>query len=265
MKKARRSKVGADDQSALNKEDSSPKVYQKSKINYKLDIGGRDDFTENQIELIKTILDKRNSVIFIQGPSGTSKTYTAIYAALHLLNKKAVSDLVYVRSIAESASKSLGSLPGDFSEKMDPFLIPMEEKLDELLPKAQVQKLKSEDRIQGIPVNYLRGASINAKCVIVDEAQNLTMKELTTVITRIGKFSKFIFLGDPRQSDINGKSGFMNMFDKFNQPSSKERGIQCFSFTNEDVVRSGILKHILERLEGTYTPRLEEPMFEETP
>lgn len=247
-------------------EDTSPKVYQKNKINFNLSIAERGDFTERQKELIDLILNKKNSVIIIKGPSGTSKTFTAIYAALQLMNKRVLSDLVYVRSIAESASRSLGSLPGDFKEKMDPFLMPLEEKIDELLPKDQAERLKKEDRIQGIPVNYLRGASINAKCVIIDEAQNLTMQELTTVITRIGKFSKFIFLGDPMQSDINGKSGFNKLFNLFDQPSSQDEGIQCFQFTREDVVRSGILKHILERLEGTYTPpqkdALNQPMFE---
>ena len=267
MKKTRQPKVGATSRGAKNKEDNSPQVYQKNKISYPLSIATRSDFTEKQMDLIDLILDKKNSVIFINGVSGTSKTFTAIYAALQLMNKKTVSDLVYVRSIAESASKGLGSLPGDFRDKMDPFLMPLEEKLDELLPKADIDRLKKEDRIQGIPVNYLRGASINAKCVVVDEAQNLTRQELTTVITRIGMYSKFIFLGDPSQSDINGKSGFLNMYNKFNQPSSRDVGIHCFTFDKSDVVRSGILKHILDRLEDDYTPPskkvMEGPMFED--
>ena len=254
MKKTKRSSVKKVGSVENEKSDKSPKVYQKNKIKVDLHIAERDDFTEKQKELIEIILNKKNSVIFIKGPSGTSKTFVSIYAALHLLNKKYISDLVYVRSIAESASKSLGSLPGNFEEKMDPFLMPLEEKLDELLPKPEVDLLKKEDRIQGFPVNYLRGASINAKCVIVDEAQNLTFQELTTVITRIGKYATFIILGDPMQSDINGKSGFMKMFDLFDEPSSSDEGIKCFTFGREDVVRSGILKHILDRIEGTYNP-----------
>lgn len=244
--------------------DMSPRVFQNEKLNFNLEIYERSDFTEKQKTLIDLIEDKNTRVVFIQGPAGTSKSFTSIYAGLKLMNKKTISDIVYVRSIAESASKSLGSLPGEANDKMEPFLMPLRDKLEELLPKNQIDALVKEERIQGIPVNYLRGASINAKFVVVDESQNLTFKELTTVITRIGKFSKFVILGDPLQSDINGHSGFMRMFDIFNNQASMEQGIHCFSFTKEDIVRSGILKYIVEVIEGTYTPPKPESMFPET-
>lgn len=246
--------------------DNSPRVFQNHKINFELNILERNDLTDKQNSLVELIEDKNTRVVFIQGPAGTSKSFTSIYAGLKLMNKKLVSDIVYVRSIAESASKSLGSLPGEADDKMEPFLMPLRDKLEELLPKPQLDKLIKEERIQGIPVNFLRGASINAKFVVIDEAQNLDYRELTTALTRIGKFSKFIILGDPLQSDINGRSGFMKMFDLFNSDESKNEGIHCFSFTREDIVRSGILKYIIEKIEGTYTPptkKVDEPMFPE--
>lgn len=231
--------------------DKSPRVFQNDKIGYELDIQERYDLTEKQKQLIEIIEDKHTKVVFVQGPAGTSKTFTAVYAALKLMNKKAISDIVYVRSIAESASKSLGSLPGEANDKMAPFLMPLKDKVEELIPRQQVLALEKEERLQGIPVNYLRGASMNAKVIIVDEAQNLNKKELVTTLTRIGKYSKFIILGDANQSDIRD-SGFMALFDLFNDDISKNQGIHCFSFTREDIVRSGILKYIVERVEGSY-------------
>jgi phosphate starvation-inducible PhoH-like protein len=246
------------------KKDKSIKVYQKDKIKFELNIAERDDFTQKQKDLSELILNKNTKVVFIQGPAGTSKSFISIYSGLHLLNKKSVSDIVYIRSIIESASRSLGALPGSSEEKLNPFLMPLHDKLDELLPKSEVDLLKKEDRVQGIPINHLRGASINAKYVIIDEAQNLDFRELTTALTRIGKYSKFIILGDPFQSDLPlGRSGFIKMFDLFNNESAKEQGIHCFSFTREDIVRSGILKYIVETIEGGYPTTLhkEEPMF----
>lgn len=209
---------------------------------------------EKQKKLIELILDKKTKVVFISGPAGTSKTYLAILCGLYLLNMGKVSDLVFVRSIVESASRSLGSLPGEANDKMAPFLMPLYDKLEELLSKEDADRLVKENRITGTVINYLRGASINAKVVIAEEAQNFDKKELTTFLTRIGEFSKFIVIGDPDQSDINGKSGFMPMFDLFNDDLSKEKGIHCFSFTKDDIVRSGILGYIVERIQNL-TPK----------
>jgi phosphate starvation-inducible protein PhoH and related proteins len=250
MSKKKKAKLEAQINATPNeKKDTSPKVYQRDKIKQKLNIRERSDFSEKQKEFINLVLDRDTKVVFVSGPAGTSKTFLAIYCALQLLNGGRVSDLVYVRSIIESASKSFGTLPGGEGDKLAPFLMPLYDKLEELLPKPDIDMLDKEERIKGIPINYLRGASINAKCVIVDEAQNLDKKELTTVLTRIGEFSRFLVLGDPNQSDINGRSGFMPMFDLFNDETSRNNGIHCFAFTHEDIVRSGILKYIVERIE----------------
>lgn len=233
------------------KKDKSPRVPQRDKIGWQMSINHRDDLTENQKKLLSLIEDKKTKIVFVNGPAGTSKTYISVLAGLIEMEKKHVSDILYIRSVIESASKSLGFLPGESEDKMEPYLRPLEDKLLELLPKGEVEALKKDDRIEGCPVNYLRGASFNARYVVVDEAQNLDVKELITVITRIGKYSKFIICGDPSQSDINGRSGFMKMFDLFNDESSREEGIHCFSFTKDDIVRSGVLKYIAERIENS--------------
>ena len=159
-------------------------------------------------------------------------------------------ELLYVRSIAESADKGLGSLPGDITEKFNPFLMPLYDKLDEIVFEGDTAFLKQNGRISAVPINFMRGASWNDKLVIADEAQNFTFKELTTLITRIGEGSKLIICGDFMQSDINGKSGFKEMFDLFTDDISQENGILSFAFTQNDIVRSKILKFIISKLES---------------
>ncbi len=241
--------------------DKSTYVPQGSKIDFSLDIRERNDLTPKQRELIDLILDKETKVVFINGPAGSSKTFIALYCGLRLLQDRRVSHIAYIRTIIESASKSLGSLPGDQNLKMEPFLIPLVEKLDEFLPTTQKDRLLKENRIKGLPVNYLRGSSMNAQYIICDESQNFTRKEMTTAITRLGQFSKMIFVADPDQSDVNGASGFMPMFDLFNDEESRANGIHCFSFTKDDIVRSGILRYICERLESLPKAAKHEPMF----
>lgn len=241
--------------------DKSPLVFQRDKIAFELHIRERDDITPKQKELIDLILDKNTKVVFLSGPAGTSKTFVSVLAGLKLLQKHAVSDLLYIRSVVESASRSLGFLPGEAGDKMEPYMRPLQDKLEEMLPVPDVERLKKEKRLEACPVNFLRGASFNAKFILVDEAQNLDFKEITTVITRLGMFSKIIIAGDPSQSDINGKSGFQKFCDWFNDEESRKNGIHYFSFTKEDIVRSGILKYIVERIEAKTEQHSKEPMF----
>ena len=229
--------------------DKSSHIYQRDKLKFDLNIRQRHDLTDNQQKLVDLILDKKTKRVFVSGPAGTAKTFLAVYAGLLLLQKHSMSDILYIRSIAESASKSLGSLPGEMDDKLSPFLMPLRDKLDELLSRPDVDKLLKEKRVEALPIGYLRGASFNARFIVSDESQNLDRKELTTLVTRLGEFSKLIVLGDASQSDINGKSGFMDFFDTFNDETSRQHGIHCFSFTKDDIVRSGILRYIVERLE----------------
>ena len=228
--------------------DKSPQISQRDKIKEKLEIK-EPNWTEKQKQLIDLILDKKKHIIFIDGFAGTSKTFTSVYCGLKLLSEKRVSDILYIRSVVESASKSLGFLPGESDDKFKPFTIPLDDKLNEFLHSDDINILYKDKRIKPIPYNFLRGCNWNAKFILADEAQNATVQELATLITRIGKFSKMIVCGDSRQSDINGKSGFKRIYEIFNNEQSKEQGIVCVKLGIEDVMRSGIVKYILEALE----------------
>ncbi len=187
--------------------------------------------------------------MFLSGPSGSSKSFLATLAVLELMNLKKVSDLLYIRSIVESSDNKMGYLPGSAEEKLSPYLEPLMEKLDELLFAADINTLLKEKRVDGKPTGFLRGLSWNAKGIIMDEAQNSTFRELVTLLTRVGHFSKLFICGDPMQSDINGKSGFEKMCNVFNDVESKEKGIHVFYLTEEDIVRSEIVKYIVKKLE----------------
>lgn len=260
---AKKTKPKSGNGDSLAGKDNSVKVHQRDKIKFDLNIYHRNDFTEKQHNLTELINDKKTNIVFVSGPAGTSKTFVAIYAGLMALNEKKQSDILYLRSAIESASRSLGALPGDILLKVSPYLAPLYDKMEELLPAEQVKQLFDENRISGNVVNFVRGASWNAKYVIVDEAQNMTKLELKTVISRLGRHSKLIICGDPGQSDLKEKSGFLPFFDLFNDAGSKDYGIHCFSFGKEDIVRSKILGYILDKIEGTYTPETHEiePMF----
>ena len=217
----------------------------KSKITVK-NIG----LTEKQKSLVRLGLDDNNKVIFITGPAGSTKTFMAVYCALKKLKQNDELDLMYVRTVIESADKGLGALPGDIDEKFNPYMAPLDDKLRELLPSGTGirQELIQSKGAQAMPVNFLRGASWNNKIVIADEAQNFTYKELTTLMTRLGETSQLFICGDYTQSDINGKSGFKDMFDLFDDQQSIEKGIHCFAFGIEDIKRSQILKYIIKKI-----------------
>jgi len=208
------------------------------------------DLTEKQKNFLKIALNKDTKIIFVSGPAGSSKTYISVYAALRELCSGKDLDLLYIRTIIESAEKGLGALPGDLSEKFNPYIIPLKEKLDELIPDNTTAKtdLIDSGRIDAMPINFLRGLSFKDKIVIMDEAQNATFKELTTLITRIGENSKIFICGDLMQSDINGKSGFGDIIKKFDDEESSEKGIHIFKFNASDIKRSEILKFIIKKI-----------------
>lgn len=227
--------------------DKSPIVHQKSKLKNELSIYERE-LTEKQKQFVEIALSKETKMVFVSGPAGTSKTYITIYAALKLLNSKKISDLLYIRSAVESSDNKLGFLPGEAHEKMAPYIQPLLEKLYEMLPKNQIDQLEKEERIDSIPLGFLRGLNWNAKCIIADEAQNMTPKELITLITRTGEFSKVFIMGDPEQSDINGKSGFIKVLNVFDDEESRQNGIFVFKFDEEDIVRSALVKYIIKKI-----------------
>ena len=189
-------------------------------------------------------------MVFADGPAGTAKTYLAVQCAVELLKKRAVESVIYIRSVVESASQKMGSLPGEVDDKFLPWSMPLIEKLDELVGIPTRQNLMSKGLVECVPVNFVRGLTFNNAVVIVDEAQNLTHNELVTILTRFGENSKFIVVGDTNQSDINGKTGFAPIFKCFNNDTSEDQGIYTFEFSENEIVRSKILKFIVKQLEN---------------
>ena len=208
-------------------------------------------WTDKQKEFFKIALHPATKVVFVNGPAGTSKTLLATYCSLQLLNMKAVSDIMYLRSAVESSDKSLGFLPGSADEKLRFYNLPFLDKLDELLENTRIEKLEEQKRISMFPVNFARGMNWASKAIILDEAQNSTIKEIITVLTRMGEGSKCFVLADPMQTDIRHEDkqhGFEKMLKVFSDDESISNGIYTFSFNEEDIMRSELVKFITKKL-----------------
>ena len=231
--------------------DGKVKVHQRETLRQK-DTFYIDElnWTEKQKKFIELSLRKETRVILCKGPAGSSKTLISVYAALNLLNLSRVSDIIYMRSAVESSDSRLGFLPGDADEKLHYYNLPFMDKLDELLSDVTVKKLQKENRVSIHPVNFARGMSWNSKAVVMDESQNSSIREIITVLTRIGKYSRTFILADPMQTDLkNGnRGGFNKIFDIFDNQESREMGIETFEFSNEDIVRSELTKFIVTKI-----------------
>lgn len=231
-----------------HKKDTSPHIPQAPKVKESFEIK-QFPWTDWQKEVIETILDKNTKIVFISGCAGTSKTILATYCLLELLKEKKISHFTYIRSAIESAEKSIGFLPGIAEAKTEPYIRPLLDKLDELLSGATTDKLIKDGFIKGDLVNFLRGASLSVQGLYADESQNFSFKELVTILTRFGKRSKFIFTGDPSQSDVNGRSGFNKMLDIFDTAESRTNGIHVIKLDKSKIMRSEELKFIVDQLE----------------
>lgn len=249
--KPRRKQANVRDQQSV---DQSPYVAQRNKIDYELKIRELP-WTEKQKAIIELFNHKKTKLLILKGPAGTSKTILSMYLGLQLLNSKKVSDLVLVRSAVESADSKLGYLPGDMMEKFGVYLAPFNEKFNELLEEQQIRRLEKDNRIAMCPINFARGLHFSVKFVCCDESQNLTLRELQTLFTRIGEFSKIIICGDPDQSDLpTGKSGFNTVYKAFNTAEAQEHGIFCVELGEEDIVRSELCRYVTHIFKGLLPP-----------
>jgi len=230
--------------------DNSPYVFQRNKINYDLTIRELP-WTPRQKEIINLFLDKKTKMVILKGPAGSSKTILAMYCGLHLLNQRKSSDIVLMRSAVESADNKLGFLPGDIEDKYNVYITPFNDKLEELLPQQQIDKLHKDSRLTLCPVNFARGLHLAAKFICCDEVQNFSLKEIYTIVTRIGEFSKVFMCGDPDQSDLpKDKSGFNAFYKMFNTEESRNQGIFCLELTEEDIMRSAFCKYVIKAFKG---------------
>lgn len=228
---------------------SNKHVNANAKWELNLNIKNKFKFSDKHQEFLKTLVDPNTKMVFADGCAGTAKTYLSVYAALTLLNNREIDQIIYLRSVVESASQKIGHLPGELDQKFLPYSLPMLDKLDELLPKNVGEKLLKEEYIKCIPVNFTRGLTFHNSMVIIDEAQNLTKQEVITLLTRFGDNSKYVIIGDGKQSDINGKSGFKPIMEAFTNIGAENNGIFTFLFEQAEIVRSKILKYIVQTLE----------------
>jgi predicted ribonuclease YlaK len=202
--------------------DKSMVVTQRPKISFQISIKQRPDLTEKQKGILSAALNKNTKCVFIDGLYGTSKSYMAVLASLNLLNAKKVDEIIFIRNPVESSTTGkIGFIPGSSEEKMAPYNAILFDKLEEMLPECDIQKLKKDNRINCYPVGFVRGRSWNCKAIIVDEASSMSWDDLFLVLTRCGEFSKIFFIGDSvNQNDIGSKSGFRKMFNLFNDQES---------------------------------------------
>jgi phosphate starvation-inducible PhoH-like protein len=197
--------------------------------------------TANQRRMVDSI--GKNDVLFAIGPAGTGKTYTAVALAVRALKNKEIKRIILTRPAVE-AGESLGFLPGDLKEKVDPYLRPLYDALDDMIP-AEKLKLYLENRtIEIAPLAFMRGRTLDNCFVILDEAQNSTDLQLKMFLTRMGPTAKFIVTGDVTQIDLPKKnmSGLHNALRILDDIP----GIDTIYLTGEDVVRHKLVKRILK-------------------
>lgn len=197
--------------------------------------------TPNQRRMVES-LDK-NDVLFAVGPAGTGKTYTAVALAVRALRNKEVKRIILTRPAVE-AGENLGFLPGDLKEKIDPYLRPLYDALDDMIPSEKLKVFLENRTIEVAPLAFMRGRTLDNCFVILDEAQNATDMQLKMFLTRMGPTAKFIITGDVTQIDLPKKqqSGLQNALKLLEHI----QGIDMIYLSGGDVVRHKLVKRILE-------------------
>ncbi len=197
--------------------------------------------TNGQIKFIKEILNKK--IVFVIGPAGTGKTFISVSHAVSMLTSGFVDKIIISRPVVEAGEK-LGFLPGDIKEKIDPYLRPIYDSLDENLPKDNVAKLIENQKIEIAPIAYLRGRTLNNSYIILDEAQNTSPIQMKMFLTRFGEHSKMVITGDITQIDLpsKNKSGLKDAINNL----KKINDISFVYLTEKDVVRHFLVQKIVK-------------------
>lgn len=200
--------------------------------------------TANQKKMVHAV--DKNDIVFAIGPAGTGKTYTAVALAVRALKNKSVKKIILTRPAVE-AGENLGFLPGDLKEKIDPYLRPLYDALDDMIPADKLGYYMTTRTIEVAPLAYMRGRTLDNAFIILDEAQNTNDGQLKMFLTRIGANAKAIITGDPTQIDLpkNMKSGL----DKAIRILRNVDGIAHIELDEEDVVRHRLVKAIIRAYE----------------
>ena len=229
----------------VESKDKSEFIFQNEKLKLQLTI--RDfNWTEKQNAFIGIALDSKTNYILCQAPAGVGKTLMSVYIGLKLLEEGKIRNIFFVRNPVESSNHGLGFLGGDFAAKMDPYIQPMMDHLNELLPPSQIKALLEGGFIQSIPVGFLKGRTFNSALIIADEVEDFTVNDFRLIMGRLGKRSKMLLIGDQDQVNVRN-SGFMKTYDVFNSHECEENGIYCLSFGTEDIMRNKILGYVIDR------------------
>ncbi len=202
----------------------------------------------NQKRMVE--LAAQNDLLFAVGPAGTGKTYLAVAMAVHALKNKLVKKIVITRPAVE-AGESLGFLPGDLKEKIDPYLRPIYDALEDMVPSEKLKFYLEKNIIEIAPIGYMRGRTLHNAFVLLDEAQNTTAMQMKMLLTRLGPHSRMIVTGDRSQIDLpkRQKSGLIDALEIL----SGIEGVGVAEFFDRDVVRHKLVKRIInayEKAEG---------------
>lgn len=201
--------------------------------------------TDNQRRMLSSIV--KNDMLFAIGPAGTGKTYTAVALAVKALKNKEVKRIILTRPAVE-AGENLGFLPGDLKEKLDPYMQPLYDALNDMVPTDKLNQFIENRTIQIAPLAFMRGRTLDNAFVILDEAQNTTESQMKMFLTRMGANAKFIVTGDATQIDLPLKqpSGLLQAL-RF---LKNVEGIDIIELNNTDVIRHKLVKAIIERYEA---------------
>jgi phosphate starvation-inducible PhoH-like protein len=196
--------------------------------------------TKGQLRYVEAMFD--NDLTFCIGPAGTGKTYLAVAVAVSMLRKKQIRRIVLARPAVEAGEK-LGFLPGDIQAKVNPYMRPLFDALEDMMEFGQMRKLMELDIIELIPLAFMRGRTLNESVIICDEAQNTSSLQMLMVLTRLGRGSKMIITGDITQIDLPAgqKSGMIEAIDRLR----RIRGIGVVELTRGDIVRHHLVQNIV--------------------
>lgn len=210
--------------------------------------------SENQRKLVEAY--RKNDMLFAIGPAGSGKTYVAIALAVRALKNREVKKIILSRPAVEAGEK-LGFLPGDMKDKIDPYLQPLYDALQEMIPAAKLQEYMDQHVIQIAPLAFMRGRTLNDAVVILDEAQNTTSMQIKMFLTRMGWNTKMIITGDRTQIDLppRTQSGLVEAVNLLGEIP----GIAIVEMTKKDIVRHKLVSRIVEAYEKANPRNLEEP------
>ena len=195
----------------------------------------------NQFKYVETI--DNSTITFGIGPAGTGKTFLAVASAVKMYSENKIKKIVLTRPAVE-AGERLGYLPGDLSQKIDPYLVPLFDSLEYFFGNETLQYLIDKRNIEIVPLAYMRGRTLNDACIILDEAQNATISQIKMFLTRLGENSKMIITGDETQIDLNNRT--FSGLKKTRKTLSKIEEVSGLEFENTDIVRNKIVSKILE-------------------